>query len=384
MGSIARIPLPRVQDEECFMKADTGINLFTPAWLGDLQIPNRIVMAPMTRSRAGAGNAPTCLAATYYLQRAGAGLIISEATQVSTQGVGYPGTPGIHSYDQIAGWRNVTDAVHSAGGRIFVQLWHVGRISHPSLQPDGLLPVAPSAIRPAGEAMTPDGMKPFETPRALETGEIPGIVEQFTRAAANARAAGFDGAEIHAANGYLIDQFLRDGTNLRTDQYGGSAENRCRLLLEITTAVAGVFGAGRVGARLSPDGTFNDMHDSDPAGTFGTAVRMLNEIRPAYIHLVEGQYDCLPLRRAFKGLYIANGGYDFERGTAALASGAADLVAFGVPFIANPDLPDRFARRLPLAAADPKTFYGGDRRGYTDYPPAGGWPEERKAVSECD
>jgi N-ethylmaleimide reductase len=366
------------------MTADTAVNLFTPLQMGELMLPNRIVMAPMTRSRAGAGNAPTCITATYYLQRASAGLIISEATQVSTQGVGYPGTPGIHSYDQIAGWRNVTDAVHSAGGRIFVQLWHVGRISHPSLQPDGQLPVAPSAIRPAGEAMTLDGMRPFETPRALETGEIAGIVDQFARAAVNARAAGFDGAEIHAANGYLLDQFLRDGSNQRTDRYGGPAENRCRLLLEVTAAVVDVLGAGRVGVRLSPDGTFNDMRDSDPARTFGTAVRMLNQVGPAYLHVVEGQFDCLPLRRSFNGLYMANGGYDFARGTAALASGAADLIAFGVPFIANPDLPERFARNLPLAAGDPRTFYGGDRHGYTDYPPAGGWPEERKAVSECD
>jgi N-ethylmaleimide reductase len=366
------------------MTATTAINLFTPLQMGELHLPNRIVMAPMTRSRAGTGNAPTCLAATYYLQRASAGLIVTEATQVSPQGVGYPGTPGIHSYEQIAGWRNVTDAVHSAGGRIFVQLWHVGRISHPSLQPGGGLPVAPSAVRPAGEAMTPEGMKPFETPRALETGEIPGIVAQFARAAANARAGGFDGAEIHAANGYLLDQFLRDGTNRRTDRYGGTAENRCRLLLEVTAAVADVLGAGRVGVRLSPDGTFNDMHDSDPRVTFSAAVAALNQVGPAYVHIVEGQFDCLPLRRAFNGLYVANGGYDFARGMKTLASGAADLIAYGVPFIANPDLPDRFARTLPLAEADPKTFYGGDRRGYTDYPPAEGWPEEKRAVSECD
>ncbi|MBI1732158.1 MAG: alkene reductase [Gammaproteobacteria bacterium] len=363
------------------MTTTAAINLFTPLMMADLQLPSRIVMAPMTRSRAGAGNAPTCMMATYYLQRAGAGLIISEATQVSPQAVGYPGTPGIHSYDQIAGWRNVTDAVHGAGGRIFVQLWHVGRISHPSWQPDGQLPVAPSAIRPAGEAMTADGMQPFVTPRALDTDEIPGIVEQFARAAANARAAGFDGAELHAANGYLLDQFLRDGSNRRTDRYGGSAENRCRLLLEVTAAVGDVLGAGRVGVRLSPDGTFNDMHDSDPVRTFGTAVQLLNRIRPAYLHVSEGKYDCSPLRRAFNGLYMANSGYDFARGSAALASGTADLIAYGTSFIANPDLPARFADNLPLAPADPATFYGGDKRGYTDYPPAAG---RRMAASECD
>ncbi len=362
------------------MATERGVTLFTPLRMGPLELPNRIVMAPLTRSRAGAGNAPTCMNATYYLQRASAGLIITEATQVSPQGVGYPGTPGIHSYEQIAGWRNVTDAVHSAGGRIFLQLWHVGRISHPTLQPDGALPVAPSAIRPAGEAMTPTGMAPFVTPRALETEELPGIVEQYARAAANARVAGFDGVEVHGANGYLLDQFLRDGSNRRTDQYGGSAENRARLLLEVTAAVCDVLGSERVGVRLSPDNPFNDMHDSNPQATFGTAVELLNAIGPVYLHLVEGEMDCTPLRRAFRGLYMANGGYDRERGSAVLASGAADLVAYGIPFISNPDLPERFARGYALAQADPATFYGGDSRGYTDYPPAGGTLQR----SECD
>lgn len=358
--------------------------LFTPLRLGSLTLPNRIVMAPMTRSRAGAGNAPTCMMATYYLQRASAGLIITEATQVSPQGIGYPDTPGIHSYDQVAGWRNITDAVHAAGGRIFLQLWHVGRVSHPLWQPGGELPVAPSAIRPEGEAMTAEGMKPFVTPRALETDEIPGIVEQYSRAATNAAAAGFDGAEIHAANGYLLDQFLRDGANQRRDRYGGSAENRARLLLEVTAAVCGVLGAEQVGVRISPDATFNDMRDSDPVSTFGTAVRMLNQFRPAYLHVVEGQFDCAPLRRDFAGLYMANGGYDLARGNAALASGAADLIAYGMPFIANPDLPWRFANNAPLAEANPGKLYGGDKYGYTDYPPAAPQPGSRPGRSECD
>jgi N-ethylmaleimide reductase len=365
------------------MTAASVPNLFTPITMGKLLLPNRIVMAPMTRSRAGDGNAPNCMMATYYLQRAGAGLIISEATQVSPQGVGYPGTPGMHSYDQIAGWRNVTDAVHAAGGRIFVQLWHVGRISHPSLQPDGQLPVAPSAIRPQGEAMTAEGMKPFVTPRALETEEIPGIVEQYAHAATNAAAAGFDGAEIHSANGYLLDQFLRDGSNQRTDKYGGTPENRARLLLEVTTAVCDVLGAGHVGVRISPDGTFNDMRDSDPVTTFGTVAKMLNKIRPAYLHVVEGKFDCGLLRRAFTGLYMANGGYDFARGNAALASGAADLIAYGMPFIANPDLPWRFANNAPLAEANTGKLYGGDEVGYTDYPPVAP-AAYRPGRSECD
>ncbi len=365
------------------MTTKSAPDLFTPVELGGIQLPSRIVMAPMTRSRA-TGNAPNCIMATYYLQRASAGLIITEATQVSPQGVGYLDTPGIHNYDQIAGWRNVTDAVHTAGGRIFVQLWHVGRVSHPSYQPGGTLPVAPSAICPQGEVMTAEGMKPFVTPRALEMEEIPGIVDQFARAAVNAKAAGFDGAEIHAANGYLLDQFLRDGTNKRTDQYGGSAENRARLLLEVTAAVCEVLGVARVGVRISPDDTFNDMHDSDPVTTFGTAARLLNKIHPAYLHVVEGQFNCALLRREFAGLYMANGAYDFARGNIALTSGAADLIAFGMPFIANPDLPWRFANKVALAEADAGKLYGGDKHGYTDYPPATPNTYGGMAKSECD
>src|SRR5271155_386608 len=256
------------------------IDLFSPFDLGPVHLPNRVVMAPMTRNRAGPGNAPGPLNATYYAQRASAGLIVTEATQISPQGVGYPDTPGIHSTAQVAGWTLVTDAVHGAGGRIFLQLWHVGRLSHPSLQPDGALPVAPSA-------MTREGMKPFVTPRALETAEIAGIVEDYRRGARNARAAGFDGVELHGANGYLIDQFLRDSSNRRTDRYGGSAQNRARLLIEVTEALAGEWGGERVGVRLSPTNPFNDVADSNPAATFAVAVGALQKFGLAYLHIVE-------------------------------------------------------------------------------------------------
>src|SRR5580698_9786552 len=263
------------------------IDLFSPYRLGPLALPNRIVMAPMTRNRAGPGNAPTALNATYYAQRAGAGLIIAEASQVSPQGLGYPGTPGIHSAEQIAGWKLVTDTVHAAGGRISLQLWHVGRISHPSLQPRGALPVAPSAIAPAGQAWTLEGMKAYVTPHVLETEEIAGIVEDFRRGARHARQAGFDGVELHGANGYLIDQFLRDGANRRTDRYGGSAENRARFLREVTEAIVGEWGGERVGVRLSPTNPYNDIADSNPAASFAVAVGALERFGLAYLHIVE-------------------------------------------------------------------------------------------------
>jgi N-ethylmaleimide reductase len=358
----------------------SGINLFSPSQLGNLELPNRIVMAPLTRQRAGKGNVPHQLNATYYAQRASAGLIIAEATQVSPQGQGYPNTPGIHSPEQVAGWRLVTDAVHQQGGRIFLQLWHVGRISHPDLQPDGALPVAPSAIAPKGEASTYEGAKPFVTPRALETSEIPKIVEQYRQGAANALAAGFDGVEIHSANGYLLDQFLRDGTNQRTDKYGGSIENRTRLLLEVTEAVTGVWGAKRVGVRLSPSGSFNDMRDSNPLETFSYTAQALNQFDLAYLHIfeatdadIEHGATVVPtshLRERFTGTLIVNGGYNREKGDTVIANNAADLVAFGTLFISNPDLPQRLALNAPLNQADPTTFYGNGNgeKGYTDYP----------------
>jgi len=357
----------------------TQIDLFSPFQLGPLTLPNRIVMAPMTRNRAGSDNAPTALNATYYAQRAGAGLIVAEASQVSPQGVGYPGTPGIHSAEQIAGWKLVTDAVHTAGGRIYLQLWHVGRISHPSLQPDGALPVAPSAIAPAGQAWTLEGMKPYVTPRALDTAEIPGLIEQYRQGAANAKAAGFDGVEVHAAHGYLLDQFLRDKTNQRGDRYGGSAANRARLVVEVMEAVAGVWGGERVGVHLSPTNlAFNDISDSDPPTTFTTAVRALDGLGLGYLHLVEPgpadpigegpRLDAKFFHPLWRTALVANKAYDLARANAVLQSGAADLVSFATLFIANPDLPERLRRGGPFNTAERKTFYGGGAAGYTDYP----------------
>ncbi len=341
-------------------------------------MPNRVVMAPMTRNRAGPGNVPGPLNATYYAQRASAGLIISEATQVSPQGLGYPGTPGIHSAEQVAGWKGVTDAVHHAGGRIFLQLWHVGRISHPSLQPDGALPVAPSAIAPEGQAWTLSGMQPYVTPRALETHEVAAIVEDFRRGAAHAKQAGFDGVELHGANGYLVDQFLRDKTNRRTDRYGGSAANRVRFLIEITQALIGEWGADRVGVRLSPTNPYNDVADSNPAATFAAAVGALNRLGIAYLHIVEpgttdpvaaGEVpDIAFFRRLWGGALIANKGYDLDRANAVLRDGTADLVSFATLFLANPDLPKRFRSGGAFNPPDRKTFYGGAEPGYTDYP----------------
>lgn len=352
--------------------------LFTPLQMGPYTLTNRIVMAPLTRNRAGAGNVLQPMSVEYYRQRASAGLIISEGSQISPSAVGYPATPGIHSPEQIAGWKRVTDAVHGRGGRIFLQLWHCGRISHPSLLNAGTLPVAPSAIKPEGQAFTYRGLQPFVTPRALATSELPGIVEDYRKAARNALEAGFDGVEIHAANGYLLDQFLRDGSNQRSDAYGGSLENRCRLLLEVTRAVADVWGANRVGVRLSPLNPFNDMHDSNPQKTFEYVATALSPFGLAYLHGMEGaigeskhaaqEFDFTSFRRCFKGTYIANAGYDKALAEEALSTGYADLVAFGALFIANPDLPERFAKNAALNEPDPNTFYGGDEKGYTDYP----------------
>jgi|GEM_PF-25762 len=354
-------------------------DLFSPFQLGALQLPNRVLMAPMTRSRAGAGNVPTDLMALYYAQRASAGLIIGEGTQVSEQGVGYISTPGIHSAAQVAGWRRVTDAVHAAGGRIFAQLWHVGRASHPSFH-GGQLPVAPSAIGYQGEVFTAQGMAPVVTPRALETGEVAGVVAQFRQGAENAKQAGFDGVELHGANGYLLDQFLLSSTNQRTDQYGGSVENRARFALEVAQAALDVFGADRVGFRVSPTLAFNDMHDPDKPGVFTYLAAQLSTLGLAYLHVIEAQpgHPMAPaadtplvaaqLRKAFKGAFILNGGQTKATATAALAAGEADLVSFGVPFLANPDLPERLRLGTPLNEGDRATFYGGSEKGFTDYP----------------
>ena len=348
--------------------------LFTPFELGPITLGNRILMAPMTRNRAGTGDVPHALNAEYYAQRATAGLIVTEASQISPQGKGYPGTPGIYSAEQVAGWRLVTDAVHKKGGRIFLQLWHVGRISHPTLQEGGQLPVAPSALKPDGNAMTGQGLVPFVEPRALALEEIPGIVATFRQAAINAKAAGFDGVEIHGANGYLLDQFLRDGTNQRTDAYGGPVENRARLLLEVVEVVSTVFGASRVGVRLSPVNPFNDIADSDPQATFDHVASQLGGRGLAYLHVVQmgtAPFDWQRLRQAFGGTFVVNGGYDRVKAEAAIDGGAADLVAIGVPFLANPDLVERLQRNAPLNTPDQATFYGGAGEGYTDYPTLG-------------
>jgi N-ethylmaleimide reductase len=356
-------------------------DLFQPVKMGPLTLANRIVMAPLTRSRAGSGEVPGPLNAEYYAQRASAGLIVSEATQITRQGQGYAWTPGIETEAQVAGWKLVTDAIHAKGGRTFMQLWHVGRISHPSLQKDGALPVAPSAVKPEGQAFTTSGFQPFVTPRALETAEIAGIVADYRRAAQNAKAAGFDGVEIHAANGYLIDQFLKDKTNLRTDQYGGGIENRVRFLREVSEAVASVWGADRVGIRFSPVSPANDIADSDPRPVFLAATQVIDDIGLVYMHVVEGAtqgprevpgaFDLQALRHAFRGLYMANNGYDLALAEKARGEGLADLIAFGRPFISNPDLVERLRSGAPLAPVVRETLYGGDARGYTDYPAMG-------------
>ena len=364
--------------------ASSKTNLFTPLALGGMTLPNRLVMAPLTRNRAGEGNVPTDLNVLYYTQRASAGLIITEASQISPQAVGYPATPGIHSDEQVAGWRKITEAVHAEGGHIFIQLWHVGRISHPSMQPDNAQPVAPSAIRPEGEAVTYDGMQSFETPRALTLEEIPGVIADYAAAAQRAKDAGFDGVEIHAANGYLLDEFLRDGANTRTDAYGGSVENRMRLLDEVITAVGEVWPPHRIGVRLSPENQFNDIHDSQPQATFNAVVDMLHGHQLAYLHVLEGDMlnderhvNYAELKQRFGGLYMANNNYTQASAGQALEQGDADMVAFGKLFIANPDLPERFARGALLNEPDPETFYGGNEVGYTDYPAL--QPEPKRA-----
>jgi N-ethylmaleimide reductase len=354
----------------------TTPNLFTSIAVGPLRLPNRIVMAPLTRSRAGVGNVPTALNALYYAQRASAGFIIAEATQICPEGQGYISTPGIHSAEQIQGWKCVTGAVHVSGGRIVLQLWHVGRISHPSFQPGGALPVAPSAIKPNGQAFTAKGFEPIPTPRALETAEIAGIVAQYAQAARNALAAGFDGVEVHAANGYLIDQFLRDGTNKRTDRYGGSIENRTRFLLEVVDAVTVAAGAERTGLRISPQNGQNDIADSDPQSLFNHVAAALSGRGLAYLHVIEGDtggapvppFDYLAIKRLFGGIVIANNGFDKERANEAIGKARADLVAFGKPFIGNPDLVTRLYLDAPLSPLHRETLYGGAEQGYTDYP----------------
>jgi len=345
-------------------------SLFDPLVVGDLTLPNRIVMAPLTRLRAGPTQIPNAMMAEYYAQRASAGLIITEGVPVSPQGVGYVGVPGIWSAEQVEGWKQVTRAVKAAGGRIFMQIWHVGRISDPSFH-DGAPPVAPSAIAAQGHVSLLRPERPYPVPRALATEEIPGIVEDFRRGAENARAAGFDGVELHGANGYLLDQFLQDGSNKRTDAYGGSIENRARLLLEVADAAASVWGPSRVGVHLAPRGDVHSMGDSDLAATFGYVARELGRRGLAFICAREhvGPDSLGPaLKAAFGGVYIANEGFTLQSAQAALDAGWADAVAFGKAFIANPDLPDRLRRGAPLNEPVPATFYASGAEGYVDYP----------------
>jgi N-ethylmaleimide reductase len=355
--------------------------LFDPLPLGEIMLPNRIVMAPLTRNRS-VGLQPGDLAVEYYRQRASAGLIITEATQVSPMGQGYLDTPGIHSPEQVAAWRRVTDAVHAGGGRIFVQLWHVGRISHSSLLPDGAAPVSSTDRRPNAMTFAADGFVEVSAPRALRDDEIPALVDDYRQAACNAMAAGFDGVEVHAANNYLLEQFLRDSVNDRTGPYGGSIANRSRLVVEIVEAIAAEIGAGRTGIRLSPMTTFNDTpRDSDPHALYGHLAESLAPLGLAYLHVVEGEtggprepedaerpFDYAAMRAAFDGPWMVNNGYDKAMAVDAVDSGRADLVAFGRPFIANPDLVRRLREDAPLNPPDEATFYGGGAAGYTDYP----------------
>ena len=347
--------------------------LFDSLELGELTLPNRILMAPLTRSRAGADRVPNSLMAQYYRQRASAGLILSEATVVRPDGVGYADTPGVWSQEQVHGWRRVTEAVHSAGGRIFLQLWHVGRVSHPLFLGGGQ-PIAPSAIAPKGHVSLVRPETPYVMPRALEREEIPGIIEAYRRGAQNAQQAGFDGVELHGANGYLLDQFLQDGTNHRQDEYGGSIENRARLLLEVADAAISVWGAGRVGVHLAPRGDAHSMSDSNPLATFGYVAQELGRRRIAFLCLREyqGPDQIGPkLKAAFGGPLIANERFSFESAQRSLAAGEADAVAFGKLFIANPDLPERFRIGAPLNEPRPALFYSGGAQGYTDYPTLG-------------
>jgi N-ethylmaleimide reductase len=352
--------------------------LFTPVTVGDLTLPNRIAMAPLTRNRAIDPNTvPSPLAPLYYRQRASAGLLITEASQISQQGQGYIWTPGCFSDAQTAAWRRVTDAVHEENGHVFLQMWHVGRISHTSLQPNGGQPVAPSAIPAKTKTFIASGFADVSAPRALETSEIAGIVADYAHAAAQTRRAGFDGVELHGANGYLIDQFLRDSTNKRADQYGGGIDNRLRFALEAVDAVLKVWPATRVGFRMAPVSPANDISDSDPQKLFGALTEALAKRNLAYIHVVEGAtqgdrniapFDFAALRKAFSGAYIANNGYDRAMAIAAIRENRADMIAFGRAFISNPDLVARLKAGAPLSEGDRATFYGGDAHGYTDYP----------------
>jgi N-ethylmaleimide reductase len=353
--------------------------LFDTLQLGSLNLPNRVFMAPTTRNRANPDGVHSEMAVTYYAQRASAGLIITEATQISPMGKGYVNTPGIHSIEQVHAWRRIVDAVHAENGHIFLQLWHVGRISHSSLLPAGALPVAPSAIRAKSQTFIATGRAAVSEPVALTNVGIKETLADYRKAAENAKDAGFDGVEIHAANGYLIDQFLQTGTNHRTDEYGGPVENRIRFLLEVAHVVGEVWSPSRIGVRLSPRGTFNDMSDEDPQRTFKAAVEAMSPLKLGYLHVVEASPGDAPpspvfaslfaqMRSSWPGIYVANGGFDGPSGEEAIQSGRVDAIAYGRHFIANPDLPRRLQLRTDLNEPDIKSFYGGGAVGYTSYP----------------
>ena len=354
--------------------------LLKPGKLGNLSIKNRVFMAPLTRNRAQEDGTPKELAVEYYAQRASAGLIIAEATQINPMGKGYLDTPGIHSSEQIASWKKITDAVHSKGGLIFLQLWHVGRISHSSLLPDGAAPLAPSAIRAESQTFTANGFEPVSEPRAMTLDDIQSTIADYRSAAKNAMQAGFDGVELHGANGYLINQFLVNHANKRDDQYGGSIENRARFLLEALRAIADEIGADKTGLRLSPTGKFNDIVDDEARQTFTYVYEQLNQLNLAYLHVVEGfpgievsaadKTLVEDLRKLYKGFYIANGGYELESGESLLKTAEADAIAYGRPFISNPDLPERIEKSVSWTPPDDSTFFGGNEKGYTDYPRA--------------
>ncbi len=366
LGALAMPAYARLGDQ-------SDLSLFDAVSLGDLKLANRIVMAPLTRGRAGDSRTPNALMAEYYSQRASAGLIISEGVAISERAYGWGGSPGIYTKAHVEGWKKVTDAVHRKNGRIFLQLWHTGRVSHPHFQ-NGVTPIAPSAVAANGDAYTPLGKEPYVTPRAMTQQDIDATIEEYVRATELSKEAGFDGVEIHAANGYLIDQFIRDGSNQRKDAYGGSISNRLRFLLEVTEAVVGAWSPDRVGVRLSPTNAFNSMSDSNPDATFTSAAAALNKYGLAYLHVLDEDSDdrgpdrtALKMRKTYAGTYMLNQNYDFRSGTDAIKAGHADLISYGRHYISNPDLVERFRRGIPLSALDPATLYRGGVKGYTDY-----------------
>jgi len=373
MGMLGALAVPTAYAR---LGEQSALSLFDAVSVGDLRLANRIVMAPLTRGRAGDSRTPNPLMAEYYAQRASAGLIISEGTAISKRAYGWGGSPGIYTKAHVEGWKQVTDAVHRKNGRIFLQLWHTGRVSHPLFQ-DGVTPIAPSAVAANGDAYTPAGKKPYVTPRPMTQEDIAATVEEYARATELSKEAGFDGVEIHAANGYLIDQFIRDVSNRRTDAYGGSIKNRLRFLLEVTEAVVGAWSADRVGVRLSPTNSFNDMSDSNPEATFTAAAAELNRYGLAYLHVLDEDSEdrgpertALKMRKTYAGTYMLNQNYDFRTGTEAIKAGHADLISYGRHYISNPDLVERFRTGTPLSPLDPATLYRGGEEGYTDYPAA--------------